>query len=207
MSKKAILLGLTLAILWVPPCFAQVSFEYGAKVGLNYADIQTEKVGAGGRRKAPAVGVTFMVDPAGTLAFQSELLYMGKGDQDEAFTGEDGNTADVTVRIDYLELPLLAKLQAPLLGNSEASLFAGPALAFKINEELDDPRSARTVPTIAKRVDVGGTIGVEFGFGVGEGRLTLEARVTPGLMEISEGTYLRPESSNHVFSLMAGFVI
>lgn len=206
MSYKTALLALALAALSLSPSHAQIEYEYGVKAGLNYSDIQTSEVGAGGRRRAPALGAIFMVDPAGTLAFQAELLYMGKGDRDEVIVGSTRNTAEVVVRIDYVEVPVLVKLQAPLLGNAEASLFLGPTVAVKVNEELDDPTSAETVTNIAKPLDLGGTVGIEFGFGLGEGRLTLGVRVTPGLSEISDGSYLRPQSSNHVFSVMAGYV-
>lgn len=205
MRTNCALLALALLGLSAHPCSGQPSYEFGAKAGVNYADIQAQLAGAGGRRAAPAGGLTFTVDPAGTFAFQAELLYMGKGDTDEVIVSGEGDTAEISLIIDYIELPLFAKLQAPLLGNSVASLFAGPALAVKVNEELDDPTTGRTVPNITRPFDVGASAGVEFGFGVGEGRLLLEARVTPGLFKISDGDYLRPEATNHVFTLMTGF--
>ncbi|MFB6099068.1 MAG: hypothetical protein ABEK84_08170, partial [Salinibacter sp.] len=77
-----------------------------------FADIQTQESGAGGRRRALAAGVFFTVDPVGTFAFQSELLYMGKGDSDKIILTGQGRTAEVSLKINYIEVPLLVKLQA-----------------------------------------------------------------------------------------------
>lgn len=207
MTKNATFLALALLALCWSPCSAQISFESGAKVGLNFANIEGENTpGTGGRRRtAPAGGVTFMVDPGGSLAFQTELLYMSKGDQWIFGLGESSSRTDYT--LDYLELPLLLKLQASLLGSSEASLYAGPAPALKINGEVTGAGTTPETENLAKRVDLGGAIGVEFGFGVGEGRLVLDIRITPGFVGIKRGDdeLLPSGSSNQVFSIMGGF--
>lgn len=207
MTKKTALLGLALFAFCWSPCVGQISFERGAKVGLNFANVNAENTpGTGGRnRTAPAGGITFTVDPARSVAFQAELLYVSKGDRWKFGVGP--NAAETNYRLDYLELPLLVKLQADLLGNSEASLYVGPAPALKVKEEITGAGTSADTQNLAKRVDLGGTIGVEFGFGVGEGRLLIDLRLTPGLMEIKEGDdeLLPSGSSNQSVTVMGGF--
>lgn len=201
MFRKAIFLGLAVLLVCLEPCSAQISVEVGAKGGLNFSDIKIEAPGSGGqRRTAPGGGLFLTVDPDRSVAFQAELLYMGKGDRWSFFEVES------TLKLSYIELPLLFKLQADLLGNSVASLYGGPAPALKTSEEVIDPTLDRDVRDTAKKFDLGAAFGVEFGFGIGEERFLLDLRLTPGFSNIKQGEYevLGPNSSNQVLSIMAG---
>lgn len=204
MSKNVVLSTVAFFLLSVAPCSAQTNVNYGAKVGANFSVIQTAR-GTSERLMAPAGGPLIKVDLSRTLALQTELLYMVKGDRDEILIGEQ--SADVVIRLDYLELPLLLKLQAPLLGNAEAGLYGGIAPALKIREELEDPRTDRTVDNLVKNVDVGVSVGMEFGFNTRLGQFVVDARMTPGITEIAKGSFLSPDSNNHTFTLMAGFIL
>ncbi|MFB6097833.1 MAG: hypothetical protein ABEK84_01705, partial [Salinibacter sp.] len=67
MWKKATFAVFVFLLLGLDPCSAQIPLRYGVKGGLNFADIQTQESGAGGRRRALAAGVFFTVDPVGTF--------------------------------------------------------------------------------------------------------------------------------------------
>lgn len=206
MLKNVVLAIIPIFLLSLTPCAGQVSIDYGMKGGLNSSDIQSQQVGGGERRTAPAGGIMVMFSPPGTFAFQPELLYMGKGDKEDVIV-EGGREETVTLKLNYLELPLLAKLRAPILGNAEAGVYAGPALALKLKEELTDPLGLvePDESPIAKDTDLGAAMGIEFGFGLGSGRILLDLRVTLGVSDIAEGTFLRSDASNQNFSLMTGF--
>ena len=212
--RRVLLFLVSLAFIPVSG-YAQITYDYGIKAGVGIADIQASDVG-GGERRLGAVGGGFIeVDFIGTFAAQVELLYTQKGDSDEV--QRDGRPSTSTVRLDYLEVPMLLKLQGPLLGDAEVSVYGGPALAFKLSEafvEEDPAPGTQLVGTIAKRQDLGVALGVEFGVGVPFGRVILDFRFTPGLSEIREDAELqvggttvafpRPNASNSVFSVMGG---
>lgn len=200
----ALLLSFCLPIL----SSAQPVFRYGAKAGVNFADIRTAASGPG-FRTAPAGGLFVTADPTGSIALQSELLYMGKGFQNELL----GRPETATLNLTYLEAPVLLKVQAPLIGSSLVNIYGGPSLAVKINESFEVPPAPGVSPPedqIAKTWDWGTAIGIEFGFEAGEGYLLLDLRFTPGFSNISASptdndATLSSDASNQVFTFMAGY--
>lgn len=211
MLKKTLISLLTLLACTTGLSSAQVVINVGAKAGINFADIRTQAASGPGFRQGFAGGGFVTVDLVGPLAFQSEALYMGKG-----FRGElIGRPENATLSLSYLEIPLLLKIQAPMVGNSRSNVYAGPALSYKLNESFDVPPSAEGVDEpsedVARSFDIGGSVGIEFGFELGGGLLLLDIRFTPGLSDIAvdgnNSDYaLDPDASNQVFTLMTGFV-
>lgn len=205
MWKKGILAGLSIILLGLTPCAGQPTFEYGAKGGVNFSTIETSTASSG-RLSGFVGGGLLMADLNGTLALQTEILYSEKGNRDEVL----GSNEISIVRLGYVEAPLLVKLQAPLLGNSEAGLYAGPAPALKLHEQLSGPGFEGVVEDITAKYDLGFTIGVEFGFGVGNGRFVVDARLTQGVSKIfadsNPDLNLDPDATNHSFTLMSGFI-
>lgn len=190
-----------------------MTYDLGIKGGINSADLQSSTVGGGERRRAYVAGGFFEADFAGSFAVQAELLYSQKGDESEV--GNGPLSTRFKVKLDYIEVPVMLKLQGPLLGNAEANFYAGPAFAFKINESVSGlVAGTQVVGTIAKDMDIGAALGVEFVFGLGARQLLFDLRFTPGFSEIrddariiSEGLIAEipdPEASNSTFSVMVG---
>lgn len=206
MSRTAILSGLSFFLLSVTPCLGQNSLEYGAKGGANFSTIQTS-IASSSRLSGLAAGGLLMIDLDGPLAFQTELLYMERGNRDDPPLGNESTV----FRLSYVEIPLFLRLQASLLGSSEAGLYAGPSPALKVRERLTGPGFDQNTDDLFKNYDFGVTFGVEFGFGVGNGRIILDARMTRGISKIVAdtevgGIELDPEANNHTFTLMSGFI-
>jgi hypothetical protein len=187
-------LALILTLAFAAPAVAQIS--YAAKVGVNFADISfdaDEDVPTSGR-KGLLAGV-FVTIPLGWLTVQPEAIYTVKG------TSLDigGVTSDYIV--DYVEVPLLARLRLP----RNAYVVAGPAMAFRLR--------ARS------RIDFGGSteefdldediesfdLGIVGGVGLDIGRWVVDARYTHGLSDIDTDTSDDVRARNRVVSLSAGF--
>ena len=192
---------------------APVTYDLGLKAGVNSADFQSSAVGGGERRRAFVGGGFLEVDFVGTFAVQADLLYSQKGDENEVGGGPDRTR--LQVKLDYIEVPVMLKLQGPLLGGAEANLYGGPSFALKVNESVEGlAPGTRIVGTIAKQTDLGAALGIEFVFGLGERQLVVDLRFTPGLTEIRDNALIQTESagfeipepnaSNSAFSLMAG---
>lgn len=190
-----------------------LTYDWGIKGGINSSDFQSTTVGGGERRRAYVGGGFFEADFSGPLAVQAELLYSQKGDESEVGDGALGTR--FRVKLDYIEVPVLLKLQGPLLGNAEANFYAGPAFALKVSESVDGlAPNTEVVGTIAKGTDVGAAVGVEFVFGLGPRYLLFDLRFTSGFAEVrdnarivTEGGFAEipdPEASNSTFSLMVG---
>lgn len=187
--------------------FAQPYVEVGAKGGLNVSNIRNLRVSGTINRNAPAAGIFASTFLSERFAIQSELLYMGKGDRIELPSGEREDQV-VTIKLNYLELPVLAKLQGSMLADAEVGLYAGPAFAWKLNESLDDPTSdenSSEEQEMVKGTDTGLAVGAEFGIRLGRAKLLFDIRLTPGLREIAQGPQLPSEASNQTISIMTGF--
>ena len=178
----------------VTPASAQISS--GVKGGVNYADVSfdgDEGVPSSGR--AGWLAGVFATIPIGPFALQPELIYTVKG------TFLDINTFEPDYIVDYLEVPVLARVQ---LGKRLYAA-AGPSFAFRVRarnrisfggstEEID-------IKDEVNSFDLGvvGAIGVEFG------RWVVDGRYTYGLSDSDADTSDAVKIRNRVVSLSAGF--
>lgn len=114
---KKLLLILTLAVIGINLCQAQVSddsrkkFQFGLKIGSNYSNIYDsngENFEAEG--KFGLAGGVFMAIPIGKfLGVQPEVLFSQKGyKQTGTFLG---STYDLTRTTDYIDIPLLLSIK------------------------------------------------------------------------------------------------
>jgi len=144
------------------------------------------------------------------FSIQPELLYSLKGikyDGGGYFLGYPVNM-DMTYRINYLEVPMLAVLSSGDQNSMGAELLFGPYLALKVSSKLklhveaagesdDEEADLEDV----KSGDFGVMIGV--GFHVAAG-IVMDARYGIGLMSVFEDTSLM-DVANRGFSFSAGF--
>ncbi len=149
--------------------------------------------------------ITFNI--AEVFAIQSEILYTMKGIK---YEGEIiGTTIKVWWELDYLEVPVLAKIIIPTKGSVKPSLFAGPAVALKLSGKMKTEYGGEPgegdIEDI-KRTDFGLVIGggLDFGLGSsGRGSLSVDIRYSLGLSSISE--FEGNDIKNRVLSMMVGY--
>lgn len=141
------------------------------------------------------------------FAIQPELLFTMKGAKAEREIL--GETVKVTMKLNYLEIPVLAKLSIPTPGNVRPSLFVGPSLAIKLSSkfktEIAGISEEEDIEEL-KSTDFGLVFGGGIDFGLGRGKLTVDARYTLGLTKVHE-----PEEGeeidikNGAISIMVGY--
>jgi hypothetical protein len=182
--------------------FAQAPLSFGVKGGLN---ISTADVSAEGFAVSPdsrpgaVVGAFVGYDFHPNFGVQVEGLFSQKGAKVSQFG------IDIDLRIDYFEVPILAR--GNIRANEETSIHftAGPAFAFKIDETLDleDIGFGFEFDDIElKSWDAG----IAVGGGVTFRNLIVDARYTFGLVNVTDGPledFL--EVKNRAFSLTAGW--
>ena len=116
-------------------------FHFGAKVGISLADVYGDDVDAVmaaisplGVVKEMRVGFTgglFMTyAPIDWIVIQPELLYTQKGSKLKGTWPVIG-TGEATLKLDYIEIPVLVKLRLPL-GGFKPNIFAGPSFSFNV---------------------------------------------------------------------------
>jgi hypothetical protein len=191
---------LTLAISLLPcgPALAQ-GLDWGARAGINLATVSSEGEGAdpGFDTQAGLLAggfVTWRVGP--WLEVQPEVLYSAKGAKVEA----DGVAS--TLRLDYLEVPVLAKFPFGALGRRLYAA-AGPAVGVRLRA-----RSRAEFSGATEEVDVSDLVartdfGIALGGGVEVGPIAIDGRYTFGLSDLDTADDVTVR--NRVVSVSAGF--
>lgn len=160
---------LFLVALLVAAPLAQAQASFGLKGGLN----TTFFSGASSEGTEPALGAvggaTLRFDANPGFGIGAEALYSQKGARDEVF--------DETLRVDYLEIPVYARLALPASPTLDAGLQLGgyvgiPLRARSVEEDFD--------------LDANTDYGAMVGFDVGSGPYYVEGRYSLGLAQVSD---------------------
>jgi hypothetical protein len=164
----------------------------GLKGGLNFANLTGDDSGDPDSKLGFAFGGFYSHPITETFFIQPELLFTMKGAKEE-YMGYD-----FTYNLNYIELPILAKMCFPM-ETFMPNVFVGPALAFnmaatvEVDDESDDIEDVK-----------GMDFGLVFGAGADIGKFTVDGRFTMGLTTIFdvEGD---PDVKNSVMSILFGY--
>jgi hypothetical protein len=212
----AVLLGLSPV-----PAHGQTKLELGFRGGLNIAgfggdhsDLWDSKTGLG-------FGGFLAINVTNCFAIQNEFLYMQKGakGEDSYVVVEEGIAIqveeEVTAKLDYLEIPVLAKLTIPTAGNADFYFCGGPAVGINLSAKADQKVTASAmgesfsasrevdIGDVTKSVDFGAVVGAGIGFHVGSSQVFVDGRYTFGLSTIDDSED-DLDIKTRVISIMAG---
>lgn len=214
----AVIIGWSLVA--TPAVAGEVSF--GAKAGMgitgltetpdyweSYKDYKTGFCG----------GLVCLYEFNDRLALQPELLFAQRGVKSNLYEGVI--LVDVTARFDYVELPVLVRYQFPLKGRFKPHIFAGPSISYTLSSELELSASVLSVTadigSVTQVSDFGLVGGGGFGYEVGSGVVTLDARVYYGLTNVlltgdfeingSIQTIEEDDFKNYGFIFMLGYIL
>lgn len=210
---------LAAALLVPEPAHAQV----GLRGGVNLTDWFGDDVESTDRKTGLSLGASFGLVSIGPVQLVAEAYYRQKGTGFALTDLETGETPPeelpetVEFGIDYLEVPVLARVNLPPLSNSLGMyVIGGPAFAWRIDcgfeTELSsgtsgtncDDLSSENLGETLENYDVGaaGGLGFDIALPGRVGALNLEARYTGGLKRIgADGTDVK----NRAFSLTLGY--
>ena len=154
-------------------------------------------------------------------SIQPELLYVMKGGKSEDISGDiefdDGQTitnfeGDLTWKLNYLEIPVLARLGIPNESKIDPFFYAGPAVSLLLSADASFEGTADgsavdeevDIKDILKSVDFGLIFGGGVGIEAGRGEVILDARYNLGLSSIDDS----PDDAdikNGVISVFVGY--
>lgn len=188
--------------------------EKGVKLGLSMANLNGGIVDGESKAGFAAGGYAGykIADP---LLVQIEALFVMKG-----AVIDTGLGLSESVRLNYLEIPLLVKASFPTRAVKKPSFYAsdpgltpyvcfGPAFAIKMSGAYAINEDTAEVET----VDVGITFGGGFDAGVGKGKITVDLRFNLGIMDVVEvpwsyeitGETLYYGLKNRCFTVLVGY--
>lgn len=186
---------------------AQNSVSFGVKGGLNFSTIDgPANFSDFDRRTGVEVGAVMELNfPFMPFGVETGVYYTQKGTSITVPPEQaaDGSlSGDLTYRMDYIQVPLLARLWIGSVGVLEPHILVGPYAAYLIDSENDaEDQGTEDLSDDRNTIDTGfvGGLGVDFNLGLT--RFTLQGKFTYGLTDVFETV----EAQNRVFSVVAGF--
>jgi hypothetical protein len=174
----------------------------GVRGGINLANLNFDVEGEEpslDQRFGAVAGVFFTLPLISRIELQPEVLYSSKG----ARLDDDGIQS--TLVLDYLEVPVLARLSGTAFGTRRFYVIAGPTVGVRLRAKSRTEFSGSTeeieFAEEVERLD----FGVAAGGGLEFGALLFDARYTIGLRDIDRDRTDQVKISNRVFSLTAGW--
>lgn len=168
--------------------------DFGAKAGVNFATITGDDVDSFSSRTAFHLGFVAEIGITEKFSFQPELLYSAQGSDysDDFFEG--------TVKVDYLNLPLMAKFYVA----EGFSLEAGPQVGFLLSAKDVYDGGEDDWSDITKGIDFGLNLGVGYKL---ESGLNFGARYNIGLSDVNDDPDSLGDSAykNSVIQAYVGF--
>lgn len=206
------------------PAMGQVDVKPGVRIGFNYAsfggdtdayaqafsDAPLVSDVSTGRRSGYTVGGFLLFDFAGPFALQPELRYIQRGYSVDLTVSGFGQevSANGTLKLDYIDVPVLARLDIPSAGVTP-HVFGGPTFGFNISAEEETEAAGETetedVSDSINGTDFGLEVGAGLDFGLGAGTATIDARYGLGLSDLPASDDTDVSLQNRALMITAGF--
>jgi hypothetical protein len=165
---------------------------FGIKAGISFSDVNSEELPPVDSRTGITFGGFLNVTTTDYLELQIEALYMTKGFKfTRRVEGPLGENVfeDNTVKLDYVEFPILIRALVPTEENLRPNFYIGPAFSlllstdFEVDPPTDDPEF---ILDNANKLDLGLVLGGGVDFELTGGRISLDFRYNLGLIDYLE---------------------
>jgi hypothetical protein len=198
-AVPTVLLALATTLVCSPTTAA--AQNVGVKGGIDVSNVSFNVKGDSTKptSRTGVVGGFFLVHPIQpSISIQAEALIVVKGFQVDP----------VKTRVTYLEVPFLVRVNLSHSTGPTSYVFAGPALAFKLNAAENTTTTTGTTSTDIGADTNGFDLGLVGGVGIDfPGGFVLDARYTVGLSNTKASVASANGSvKNRSFALMAGIM-
>lgn len=194
---KKLFFVVVLAMLMSTVTMAQ-EIQFGAKGGVNFANFTGDDAGSPDMRTGLLFGGVVEIPITDTFSFQPELLYSAQGAKEK--DSYEGMNYTVTIKADYLNLPLMAKYYVA----EGFSIEAGPQVGFLMSAKAKGEAGGSSAEEDIKDQFKGIDFGVNFGLGYKlENGLNFGARYNLGLADIPDSDNV--SLKNAVIQLSVGY--
>lgn len=186
--------ALWIAVMLGPgPAVAGISMV-GLKGGLSSSTLHGDLPVDHERRLGFSGGAFITVGVNRLVSVQPEILFVTKGtslgtvdltDQNGTVVG----TADLVMKLDYLEFPVLVRVALPAMGDASPHVMAGPAVGVRLSQRLTLSGFGSSEIHVTKSADLGVALGAGITVGRGHIRGSFETRYTLGITQASEDSF------------------
>lgn len=190
------------AMVFLQPAKAQY---LGLKGGLTFSRMNVETAIDEQLRFGYHAGGFYNIPLSSAFSLQPEVLFTTKGTRAE-FDLTD-NSGQATLRLNYIDVPILAVLEF----GEKFEIMAGPYMGFLLSANFLAEVDNNSFETDIKREDLRGfDYGAALGFGLNFGAIQTGATYYIGLQDLSETSnpnYLLGDPRNRVLQLFIAFRI
>ena len=185
-----------IGLLVASPVSAQ-EISGGGKVGFIVSNLSSAEDFDPTTKSGFAAGGFVSIGINDLFSIQPEVLFVQKGAK-LTEDGEDGDEA--TLKLNYVEVPILAVFTIQTSGNVTPFVYAGPSFGMNTLAQAEFGGEEQDVSDEVKGSDVS----IVFGGGGKVGGFTVEARYAAGVSAISEGE-ADENIRTRAFMVLAGF--
>jgi hypothetical protein len=182
---------------------AQSPVSFGLKGGINISNFSGSDFDYDARTGVMVGAVAAISLPALPIGIETGLFYTQKG----AEASEDGITG--ALKVDYIEVPLLAKINLGPPGPIQPHLMVGPYLGFNVNAEAeisgDGGSLSGDISDETKSTEFGGIAGLGIDFNLGLTKLNAQLRYSYGFSSVFETDFDDGEK-NAALSIAVGIM-
>lgn len=199
--ELSVALAIVLLLGTFGPAMAAGGLEAGVKGGVNIANQSTDPSDSelADSRTGLALGGFVGIPVLPSVRVQPEALFMMKGDQESA----DGMTG--SFKLNYIEVPVLAKIGFLNQSSAHPSLFFGPSISFNTTAKAEVSGGGSDGSTDVKDYVNPVDFGVVVGGGVDFQNFGIDVRYTRGLSNVNDSVDPTPEINNSVISILGSF--
>lgn len=183
----------------------------GIKAGISYSKVTNDNVGDSDHKMGVAAGISISYNLLPGLSLQPELLYVQQGGRWDINILDGGSivgNGELTWKLNYLQVPVLARVNLPVVGAFLPTLIAGPALSIKTASTYETEQGGSLVSSgdldDIKSTDLSLIVGVGFKVGAGPAGIVVDARYNLGSTNLND-TDADVTINNRGFQVLAGF--
>jgi opacity protein-like surface antigen len=183
--------------------------RFGIIGGANLATLGGSDVTDAGTRTGLAAGFMAVLPFSPGFAIQPELMFTMKGAKSTS------GGASAAAKIDYIEIPVLARFEIPASGNVKPFVYGGPGFAYRTSCQFEGSAQGTTITFDCDELtsqgapgnikfsstDVGAIVGGGLAFDVSGRTMTIGVRYEAGFTKLLTDT----DSKNRVLSFVGTF--
>jgi len=196
MKRFATSLMLMACVLLAATATRAATWQVGVKGGvaiqkLHGDDVISDQVES---RTGFAGGAYFQSDLSRNFGLRLETLYFMKG------ASADSADVSLTIKLDYVEFPLLAVAHLPVSEKARVDIFGGPTFSFntsaKAEASLGGFSGSFDIGDAIKSFDFGLTFGAGLNFDVGSAIVGIDGRYGFSLDTIADSDFLNDSGAS-----------
>jgi hypothetical protein len=195
-----VLMAAAIMLFAVSAFCADGKMMFGVKAGLNMANLTGDNVDNTSIKMGMVGGAFMCYKITDIIAVQPELLFVMKGAKRDSAGSEE------QWKINYIEIPLLLKVNMPTEGKIKPSLYAGPGIGILMSSKLDEVDAK----DITKSSNISLIAGAAVAYQLEKGAISFEARYDVGLATIGKNASddagaTEPSIKTSDISIMVGY--